>query len=71
MLIFRRGKGTDWTITPQSDILEEGQPAVETTPQSNQRLKIGDGTTAYKDLNYIDLDKQVYSDIGIDGVQLG
>ena len=67
MLIFRRGKSVDWAITHQSDILEEGQPAVEITPQNNQRLKIGDGTTAYKDLNYIDLDKQVYSDIGIDG----
>lgn len=67
MLIFRRGKSVDWAVTHQSDILEEGQPAVEITPQNNQRLKIGDGTTAYKDLKYIDLDKQVYSDAGIDG----
>ena len=67
MLIFRRGKSVDWAVAHQSDILEEGQPAVEITPQNNQRLKIGDGTTAYKDLNYIDLDKQIYSDIGIDG----
>ena len=62
-----RGTTSDWVVTHQASILDEGQPAVEFTPQNNQRLKIGDGTTAYKDLNYIDLDKQVYSDIGIDG----
>ena len=50
---LKRGTTSSWTS--QNPVLADGQPGVEIT-SSGTRLKIGDGTTAWNDLEYLTID---------------
>jgi len=49
---LRRDTAANWTA--QNPVLAQGEPALET---DTNRLKFGDGTTAYNSLAYFDNDK--------------
>lgn len=62
MVVIQAKRGTSSNLSSSDIVLESGQLSIE---NDTRRMKVGDGTSTYESLPYINPDVEIYTDNGI------